>query len=469
MRKELNTKNQDKLLEIQSILTGDSQSILKKNIEKINNTLHDPKHFGDFLDKAVKHNISKKPEALSKELFTTVESGLTKSIQNNPKKITDIIAPIIAPAIRRSVAETMKNFIESTNQIIEASLSPTSLKWRLQSIISGKSYSDIVFANSVEYRVDYVFLINKQSGILIDHAESASRLKLEKDEDLVTGMLTAIRDFSKDVFNSNTSKNTSNLHKLELGNQTIVIEDGTHVFIAAVIIGIPPRSLSTTMKEIIEEINLKISRHDNLELFFHNKKIEIQSILQKGLLSKETNVNPRTKNKKTFSKLITYTLLATLMIFLLSFAGLFILKKYNHASTIKQTKNYIKSLNKQPGLLITNFSVIENDIIISGLKDSFATLPVNKNFKTLKKRTNFIWKTYISTDPSVLAKRIKSQLNLSNKILFKYDANELKVIGDISNFTRSQIQNTLKFYLNDMNISFMNTDYSLKKEKKSGG
>jgi len=466
LTKEIIQNQKDKLSEIQSILNDGIKNEISDNIKSLDKKIHDPKHYGDILHKAVKHNIANHPGDLSEELYETVESGLTRSVQTNPEKITSIIAPIIGPAIRKSVAETMKSFIESTNQVMEASLSPTSLKWRLQSYISGKSYSDIVLANTVEYRVDYLFLINKKSGILIEHMTSDSNLRLDKDEDLVTGMLTAIRDFSKDVFDSNTANSkTNSLNKLELGNQTIIIEDGAHAYIAAVIVGMPPRSLNITMKEIIEKINIELSKSDDLDNISQQQKGSIDSYLQQGLITKEIESNKTKDKSKPSSNLIAYGVLASVLIFLLVSGGMFIWDKYTKFQLTKKTESYIKKLNDQPGVLITNHIIhSDNKITVFGLKDNFATTP-KPSSKKIEKNIQFLWKPYLSTEKTILTKRIASQLNLPKNIQLTFSDGELHISGDTSKKTQAKLIDTVNFYLDNTQIKFSKSG----KTKENGG
>ena len=88
----------------------------------------------------------------------------------------------------------------------------------------------VVFVVYRRYRVhiEDVFLIYRD-GILISHLTQAD--VQEKDEDQLSGMLTAVQDFVQDAF---TYGRDRELHQLEFGDYHILIERGKHVYLAVV-------------------------------------------------------------------------------------------------------------------------------------------------------------------------------------------------------------------------------------------
>ena len=73
------------------------------------------------------------------------------------------------------------------------------------------------------------------------------------DPDLVSSMLTAIKDFVQDSFGA---QKEDSLETLRVGERSVWIEQGPHAFLAAVIRGNPPRDYVTTLCETLEEIHI---------------------------------------------------------------------------------------------------------------------------------------------------------------------------------------------------------------------
>ena len=63
---------------------------------------------------------------------------------------------------------------------------------------TGKSFAEVVLLNTLVYRVEQVFLIHAQTGLLLQHVVADA--VTAQDADMVSGMLTAIRDFARDSF-----------------------------------------------------------------------------------------------------------------------------------------------------------------------------------------------------------------------------------------------------------------------------
>jgi len=98
------------------------------------------------------------------------------------------------------------------------------------------------------YTIEDVFIIYLD-GTLINH--QTRRIK-PMDNDILSGMLTAIKDFVADAF-KNESK--GELNELKYGKLKILIEHGEFSFIAMVVSGKSPRKLRVRMKQVITQIN----------------------------------------------------------------------------------------------------------------------------------------------------------------------------------------------------------------------
>ncbi len=97
------------------------------------------------------------------------------------------------------------------------------------------------------YVIEGVFVIY-QDGRMIFSKTDASDVKLE-DPELVASMFSAVQSFIKDSFQA-----TGELNRLGFGENTILIERGTAIFMAAIIFGEPQDDLFVAMKETVRTI-----------------------------------------------------------------------------------------------------------------------------------------------------------------------------------------------------------------------
>ena len=98
------------------------------------------------------------------------------------------------------------------------------------------------------YTIEDVFLIYFD-GTLLSH--QTRRIK-PLDNDILSGMLTAIKDFIRDVFKPSTP---GLLNELKFGRFKILIEHGEYAFLAVVVGGTPPKDLRNRMKRTTAQIN----------------------------------------------------------------------------------------------------------------------------------------------------------------------------------------------------------------------
>jgi hypothetical protein len=104
------------------------------------------------------------------------------------------------------------------------------------------------------FTVEDAFLITN-SGLLLRHL--TRELKPGVDDDILTGMLTAVKDFVKDSFRANEE---GELDELQYGRLRILIEYGRDVYMALVIRGQESIHLRPEMKRSIRQIQRKYGR-----------------------------------------------------------------------------------------------------------------------------------------------------------------------------------------------------------------
>jgi hypothetical protein len=101
------------------------------------------------------------------------------------------------------------------------------------------------------YTIDEIYLVYKD-GRLIFHKVRPGLA--QKDEDIVTSMLTAIQEFVEETFSQGSKGADMAIKKMQFGGKTIVIEKGENVYIAILLKGKPGVRLSRQMLWAIAHI-----------------------------------------------------------------------------------------------------------------------------------------------------------------------------------------------------------------------
>ncbi|MDX1453017.1 MAG: hypothetical protein R3183_10700, partial [Oleiphilaceae bacterium] len=160
--------------------------------------------------------LSARDPALGKALAPVLNKAIQASIANNPRQITNVIFPIMGPAIRKSVGATLRDMVQSLNRVLEQSLSAQGILWRIKAWRAGVSYGRYVISQTLKYHVEQVLLVHRETGLLLHsvHDEQAHA----RDPELVSSMLTALQDFVHDSFEQNEG---SNLSRIDMGDFTL--------------------------------------------------------------------------------------------------------------------------------------------------------------------------------------------------------------------------------------------------------
>jgi len=102
------------------------------------------------------------------------------------------------------------------------------------------------------YTIDEIYLVYKD-GRLIFHKLRPGLV--QKDEDIVTSMLTAIQEFVEETFSQGkTTEQDMAIKKMQLGGKTIIIEKGENIYIAIILKGVPGARLQRQMTWVIHQI-----------------------------------------------------------------------------------------------------------------------------------------------------------------------------------------------------------------------
>ncbi len=328
-------------------------------------------------------------EALSEALAPTIESAVRESVRKDPSTLADALFPVMGPAIRRSILETLRSFLESFNQIMDQSLSVQGLKWRVEAVRTGRSFTEVVLLHSLVFRVEQVFLIHKQTGLSLGHAVAPSVAM--QDPSLVSGMLSAIQDFVRDSFHSAPGEG---IERLNVGDLDVWVEAGPYAILACVIRGIAPRALRDTMAEVLENIHRQYSAQLDR---FSGDSAPFASV------NKELSRCLEYKYKESAAhKGRGYVWTAAALLVLLV-GGLFAWRWWQY----HRWSNVVETLREQPGLVITSFGREHGRFAIRGLRDPLARDPQQfvNNAQLDPGKAEFHWGAYYALDDSILQQR----------------------------------------------------------------
>ena len=350
--------------ELRQLIVGPEQDTLAELRERVEDRQRRVEDVGDVLPEAAARCAE--DAALSKALAPAVEDALIASVRANPNTLADVLFPVMGPAIRKSLAQFLAAMLEGMNRTLEQSFSLQGLMWRWEAFRTGKSFAEVVLLHTLVYRTEQVFLIHRATGLPLLHVAAPEVRDEAQDADMVSGMLTAIRDFVQDAFrnNSNEGGGTNSLDALRVGELEVWVEQGPLAVIAGVMRGSAPKELRTVFQETLERIHSRYARA--LETFngdtsaFAPAQPELEQCLKSGY---------RRERSRKMSPALAVVLI------LVSAVGLWwAVSSYLEG---RRWHDYVTRLRQEPGLLVVAERTGWWTHSIAGLRDPLARDPTD--------------------------------------------------------------------------------------------
>jgi outer membrane protein OmpA-like peptidoglycan-associated protein len=332
--------------------------------------------------------------ALREALGPSVESVVRESVRRDSGVLAEALFPIMGPAIRKSIAESIRSMLQSFNEALAHSLSIQGVKWRLEALRTGRPFAEIVLLHGLVYRVEQIFLIHKKSGLLLQHVV-APQVEMQ-DPDMVSGMLSAIQDFVRDSFNSPQGET---LDTLQVGDLHVWVEHGPKATLAAVVRGHAPESLRLMMKERLEEAHRRFATE--LEEFEGNAAPF--EALREGLMQ---CLGARYKEDQ-HAKSPPYVWVAGGLLLVLIGTWMALAAVQSH-----RWNGFAADLRRQPGIVITSFTKEGGRYLVRGLRDPLAVRPsaLLEELHLDPRRVEFQLRPYNSGDDAMILKRAEGIL-----------------------------------------------------------
>lgn len=417
--------------ELRSLLLGPAEAQLAEVHERLLDPHRQLEEVSRVLPAAI--NVrSRQNDELTSALAPTVSAALEHSVRKNPKPLADAIFPIMGPAIRKAIVTALNGMTQSFNQTLTHSLSAQGLRWRWEGIRTGRPFSEVVLLHTLLYRVEQIFLIHRETGLLLQHV-SASSVGVQ-DADMVSGMLTAIQDFVRDSF---TTRQNDQLETLRVGELTVSIEQGPQAILAAVIRGTPLHQLKELFQQTLERIQLQFGTE--LKQFSGDREVfkGTETLLEDCLQSAYDLDHQRAQSgrKVTPLRVILALLLLALVVW-----GFFWFRER------RRWNAYLDALKSEPGIVITDSGKEGGKYFINGLRD-----PLSRDPAAFARSTGFEagsiverWQPFQALSPDFVLARANKSLAPPNTVNLKFNDGILEAEGFASHSWLTETRRTAR-------------------------
>lgn len=351
------------------------------------------------------------PEALA----TPVREGLFVAIHENRDAVADVIFPVIGPAIRRAISQALRQLVNNTDRLLNDSLSLRSLSWRFEAVTTGRSFAEVALSRSLLYRVEQVYLIHRDTGLLIGHV--AEPTVVARAPEVVSGMLTAIRDFVQDSFGGADG----GVHRLEVGERTIWVEQQGTAILAVVVHGLGPEQLSWRLQTTLEQI---LADYGPAVMSFDGDRAplaDVEPLLQDCLQSELRPARPR-------QPWLAYALLIGVAVALAVGASVLGVQSLDRQ---ERAARAVDALRREPGYRVLDQRSTTEGLRVIGLRDPLSR-PMNDVLADISGSPDIIGVWGSVADPRLALRRARTTLLPPDGVRFELAEGTLVVTGTVT-------------------------------------
>jgi hypothetical protein len=229
-----NNKDEEVLmLQLRDILLRDD----RETLSAVKKVLDDKALLSDRISPIVEEHLENMRQNFPQEYEQLVNKMIEQKLKSSQKEIVEVIYPVLGQMITKFISLQFQMLKESIDKQVKETFTTKTIMDKIKYRIFGVKTADIIIASADVPYIEEVFVIQKNSGLLLGSAA----LYPTENRDAVAGMLTAIKDFVEDAF----EKDKEDLETINYGTYRVMLYSFPTYYFAMALSG----SLSTSESE----------------------------------------------------------------------------------------------------------------------------------------------------------------------------------------------------------------------------
>ena len=494
----------DQLQHLRDLVLGPTRHALEELRQDLQDKQVDAEGLSQILPEAITRSTASGP-GLAKSMGPTISAAFEESVKRDPKKLADAVSPIMGPAIQRYIQQQIQAMVQSLNTAIDHSLSPKSIRWRFEAWRTGKPFAEVVLLHTLIYRIEQVMLIDPDTGILM---QSVSSNKSDDDADLVSSLLTAIQDFMRESFR-HRSEAGSDLQEIHTNELKVWVQHGSSAVLAVAIRGEPPLALRQKIQSLLNQLHINhgslLADFQGDTAPLELVRPDLEALLESEFIGRKKADKSESKKQEQaespWAKLQLKWVLPTVMIMLLigwnwqrrrdqyqqyladeldlpataqlslddnivrieglarqawiedvenrfeRFANLHLLDLAVEPSD-REWVDYLADLRAEPGITVVQAKLIGNRYHVAGWRDPDSVDPndILASSELEETRVEQQWDLFRSSDPRIILKRLKANIEFPKGVSAHYEVGSDKVFvqGVVSKSWLDELQRVVQ-------------------------
>lgn len=315
-------------------------------------------------------------------------------MSRDPGRFAEVIAPALGPAIRKAVNQAFRAALQRFNVALERTLSVQSMRWRIEARRTGRSFAEVALLRTLVYRVEQVFLIHRETGLLLEHLTADGEAR---DPDQIAAMMSALETFTREAF-----REDARLERFRVGELAGWVEHGPSAIVVAVVRGTAPEEYEHVLREAVERTHLEYGQQltdfrGDTASFAGTRDMLLECLREHHALPRHgPRVSPRAA-------------IAVLALIAATLAGLLIHRTWDDQRLFAA---YLNALKSEPGLVVTEAHWGGGRRVFTGLRDVLAPDPaaVLSRSGLDPAYVSVQLEPFLSLDPRIVERRARKAL-----------------------------------------------------------
>ncbi len=206
-------------------------------------------------------------DRLAAALAPLIVSSMRQEIRNSRDMMVDALYPITGQLVKAAVRNAFNELLETINTKLDEGFSADRWRAKIQSKITGTSEAEILLRRNPPFDIEEIYVIHRPTGLLIERVGASEEQGDDEggvDSELVSGLLTAIMDFTRDAF---SDEKGGELRTLTFGESQLFLRTSANTILAAKTTGTPPprfeAALQRAFLSILERWNDFLASFDD--------------------------------------------------------------------------------------------------------------------------------------------------------------------------------------------------------------
>lgn len=245
----------------------------RKDIHAIKETLNTPSELKKKVDPIFEENIELLKERFPEEFGAIINQQIEVKLEESKEQLLNVIYPVLGQMISKFINYQFQQLKDRIDEQVQNTFSSKGIIGQIKSRLFGLRSSDMVLSDLDKPQIQEVYVIQRDSGLLIGKYSKTD----STDEDMVAGMLTAIKSFAEDAFNQENQE----LDLIQYGSYKIWIQSFYKYYVAIALTG----SLSAGERDDLNEHILEFAKEDmdiNLQLITSDLKAQVSAKLEES-------------------------------------------------------------------------------------------------------------------------------------------------------------------------------------------